>query len=541
MAACCCICQFPVFPCCNQCFLLHFDEDCGADSGDHIKVPLAAYYIDEKATIDTLRKLNLAQIQAKDISERVKSLQETYKLRYESLLALLQENYEEITRKFEEISSAIDTALAATADKMICSLAAAEVEVPLLSDYLATVLSDITAFQIERDAWSHHILREFRSVLAVNVPKYQLFERINSVSLSFSLPPNRSLGVLTLNAEILIKDIKPIIATKTGISQFDLFLKEMLLNPEETLQSYQISQFAEVMVCPLVTIRAEKEREKVYISGNDTAISLKIALQSKGWTITESHYLVAYDQVLSDESLPLTASSDLILDLKVYERLQNLLILRDEMGTLYEIPVVPSGEESIGELKRRIASIITYDEDCQRLIYRSKPLSDDAYLSAFDIHGGSLLILHRLTTIYAEVPDIPTTPYTKLNTEATVLALKLEIAKQFLGLPPAHQCIRYQGRQLADDYNLSNTYRSNITVSLSIQGYLLATYHRNEYIAVEYLDGREPVAALRKRLGEKLGMQGREVKLGYKGRELRNAENLASAGVQEGSLLNVFL
>lgn len=121
-----------------------------------------------------------------------------------------------------------------------------------------------------------------------------------------------------------------------------------------------------------------------------------------------------------------------------------------------------------------------------------------------------------------------------------MLALKLEIAKQY-GLPFDNQQVTYHGRLLTDEEYLSCRYLSSITVSLAMQGYFIATYRNNKYRAVEYISGLELVAGLRRRLAELLGLEVRTIGVNYNGRELSGAVSLASAGVQEGSLLKVFL
>ena len=70
---------------------------------------------------------------------------------------------------------------------------------------------------------------------------------------------------------------------------------------------------------------------------------------------------------------------------------------------------------------------------------------------------------------------------------------------------------------------------------------MLASYHTNEYVAVEFLGGEEVTHQLKQRVADKLSLSTQSCDLVYNGSKLSNAATLASVGVTEGCLVIVFL
>lgn len=535
-AACCCVCQFPLLPYCKACFQLHLSDDCPTDSEEHYQLPLSAYSLDSKDTVEALRKLSSSQLKANEVFSEIEVLKETYRRSFEELQVSIQEHQNTLLGELEEMGSNTVIAMDCTAQNIISNFSSAPTEIAALSAYLATALSGLEATRREAEDWLiANISQTVKSALSIHFPVYPRFEKVPYLDLNLCFPSGEPLAVSRLNARMQIKDLKRKIADKERITSFELFFQDTMLQPEDTLEHYQLPHLAVLTMYPKVTIKSGEKRVEMLINDTETVISLKTRLKSLGWSFGKNHHFLGNDQILSQDSLLLGTSADLTFE--VLEcGLRDVLLVREETGQVLQLERSTS-DLSISEVKQRLARVIEYNEACQRLTYNSQTLSDDTKLSS--LPSGIVLVLHRLTTIVAQIPAIGAVCHTEINTNATVLALKQEMERRY-GLPPAHQQVTYQGRRRTDNEFLSCNYRSSVNVTLTMQGYFLVVY-RQAYIAVEYVSGLELVGELKKRLAEKLNLEMRDIDVVFDGQMLRAATSLAAAGVQEGSLLTVFL
>jgi len=384
----CCACQFPVLPYCSPCFQLHLSDSCCIDCAEHSELPLSAYYIDSQATVEALRKLSPAYIKSKEVYSSIEVLKETYRRSFEELLESIQEYQSALIRELEEVDSNTAAAMACTAENIIYNSTSAHTETAAISAYLDNVLSGLEAAKREAEDWSlANVSQTVKSAMAVHFPVYQKFEKVANLDVDLSFPSGKSLGVHTLNARMQIKEVKRKIAAKQRIPCFDLFFQEIMLQPGDTLEKYQLPHLAALTLYPKITVKFGKKMEEMLINDTETVLSLTPRLISLNWSLKKAHYLLAGDQVLSPDSPLLGTSVDLDFEVIECERLGEVLLVRDEAGELFKLEV-GTRDMCVEEVKHCLAGIIAYDEDFQQLSYRSETLSDDTKLSSLHLLSG---------------------------------------------------------------------------------------------------------------------------------------------------------
>lgn len=507
----------------------------------HYQLPVsAAGTIDsrdkQRALIVALTELYEHSQNAVDASVKFESAKENLATFFNNLHWRIVEFETELKRKIDEKREAATTAVSAASERIITNLPAANQELVSLSAYLAdsfSALGDIEGFL--EGCSTDKVMSAVESAVNISFAKPSQGAQLEIV---LCLPSNQSLGVFSFSSQAQVTEVKDKIEEIKGFLRFNLFFGDILLRSDESLATYNLPKLAVIAIYPIVTVRSDEGSNDIYIKDTETVKYLKSKLTYRGESLREYHRLICDDKVLDDDFLLINAGKSSVFDLIISERPMEAILVRDENYHVYELPL-GHNEETVMSLKNRIAQAIRYDEDSQRLSYRSQVLSDTESLLAAGAQGGSVLDLQRLTRVYVLIPAIHI-PLCLIqpNSSTTVLSTKLELTNLLL-LPPDHQVISYQGRVMSDEEPLSCDYRSSITVTLEMKEYLLVTYQINEYVAIEYLGGDEEVSGLKNRLAETMNLEVQLLEVVYNGKKLRETVTLASAGVREGCLVNL--
>lgn len=540
----CCICDFPIRSYCASCFDKHCLEP---QYGPvfHQKLDLAARStIDsrdkQKQVIDDLMELGEYYRSTKDISERLEGVKQMFGEYFDRLIWLLRQHQRKITTKIDEMNLQAATTLEASIARISAYPLAAGEELCAVSSSLAAIYSSLDEIQnCLENCSAETAARAVETRMAITFPEYQQFERVVNKDLVLCLPSKLALGVFTFSEKTTVGEVCRKVEEVKGLARFNLSFGDVQMKVDKTLGDYNLPHLAVVEIWPYISFISALLSEEVYITDLDTVRTLREIWIRQGRGVSEHHHFLCDSQVLDDDFLLINAGGNSIFSLFQAERPWEALLIRDDSSQIFELPMIDP-EELVFSLKQRIGEMIRYDEECQRLNYCLRELSDDSSLSSEGIQGGNVIDLERLVNVLVVIPAIGT-PFciTEAKKQATVLMIKLEIARR-LSLPPDHQQLYLRNQELQDDELLCSDFRSTVTVTLIMKEYLLAMFHTNDYVAVEFLGGEEISYQLKLRVTYKLNLEPDSCELVYNGSRLNSIATLASAGVTEGCLVIVF-
>lgn len=541
----CCICEYPIPSYCSTCLEHHIYDPSYALTLHH-KLPLSALAsIDSKNKQKNLKsalsELGECQQSAKQINDRLESVKEVLGDFFDKFIWEMRQYQAKIMTQIDEMNLQAADTLAASMERISAFPLAAGEEIATVTSTLAEIYSSLDGIQhCLTNCSPETAARAVISHMAIAFPEYQQLERVKNIDLVLCLPSRQAIGTFTFNIKAKVQEIHWKIEEMKGLPRFQLYFGNMQMNEMDRLEEYPLPLLAVIDIYPLIVFKSALLSESMYISDTHTVRSLKESMRGNGRDIGEYHHFLCDNQVLDDDFLLINAGKDSIFGLFLAEKPQESLLIRDENSEIIELPIFDLAESFLS-LKRRIAEKIRYEEECQRLSFYLQELEDDSSLRSVGAQGGSVIDLERLVHIYVVIPAIGT-PFciTIGKKQASVLMVKVEIQRR-LSLPPDNQHICVRDRELVDEEMLCSDFRSTCTVNLIMTGYLLASMHSNEYVAVVFQGGDEVTMALKLRIADRLALQADLCQLVCDGRRLNNAATLASAGVTEGCLVTVFL
>lgn len=538
MSISCCLCKFPVQMYCEDCYQKHL-SNCREDLAFHYRLSLSAQSIH---SIGDFRGLKIALNELKDYKINITkafaelaTAKETLGKFFDELVYRVRKYEYKITQKDNEISRNLSDSVTIASEKVIGNPSAASEEMKLFSDFFAEAIASIDEIlQCSRNCIVEASAKAMEATVAIVFPEEQ-----PRIDLALCLPSGKPLGVFTFALETRVSEVKMKIGELEGFTRFDLMHGDTVLRPRAVLGLHHLPQLALITVSPIVTARSDGQTQDYNISDTDIVSSLKAKLTHHGQPLGPTHHLICNNQVLDDDFLLMCAGSDSVFDIIECERPDLMVFIRDETYLIYKVPF-QGGDESVIHLKQRFDAIIRCDIGCQSLSYCLQLLHDEEILSERDITPGSVIDLEHLVLISVHIPAISVPFRIEMPSKsATVLETKLKIT-ELIGLPPGNQFILLKGLEMQEKEPLNPNYKSKITVTLHMKGYLLASHRENQYLAIEFQGGDEVTEQLKIRISEKLNMNVKTLELIYNGKKLIDFATLASAGVTEGCLITVF-
>ena len=369
----CCICEFPIRSYCTACFDQHILEP-QFGLVFHHKLDLAARItIDsrfkQKQVIEALMELGEYSRSTKEISERLESAKEMFGEYFDRLIWFIRQYQRKIITKIDEMYQEAATALEVSIARISAYPLAAGEELSTVSSSLATIYSSLDEIQhCLENCSAETAARAVETRMAITFPEHQQFERVVNKDLVLCLPSKLALGVFTFNEKTTVGEVRRKIEEVKGLPKFELSFGNVQMKAEERLGQYSLPHLAVVDIWPIIAFKSALLSEDVYISDLDTVRSLRATWRSKGRDVSEYHHLLCDNQILDDEFLLINASGNSVFGLFRAERPWESLLIRDEDAQIFELPIIEP-EESVLSLKYRIAEIIRYDEECQRLSY----------------------------------------------------------------------------------------------------------------------------------------------------------------------------
>jgi len=234
VAACCCICRFPLNLYCDPCFFQHQSSD----FVQHFKLPISAQAIEteekRRQLNSTLLRLAESKSKALEISTKWTSTKEQLDQFFDELAGGFRKYQWEIA---EEVTQKTQVETANVTAKVLSGLPVEEAEVNTLSALLKTTLSAVEADEHALHASSPERIMQW-------IKDCTDMKRSQKVRLEPCLTSTQSLGVFSFHTEALVNDLKAKIQEVMPFSsRFDLFYQDTLLKSEECLGTSGLPDF----------------------------------------------------------------------------------------------------------------------------------------------------------------------------------------------------------------------------------------------------------------------------------------------------------
>ena len=353
-----------------------------------------------------------------------------------------------------------------------------------------------------------------------------------------------------------ILDLKEIIQNKEGIpaDQQRLMFAGKDLEDQYTLSNYNIQNESTLHMLlrvrdgmPIFVKTLTGKTLTIKVEPSDTILVLKEIIQEKEGFPADQQRLMFAGKDLEDQY---TLSN---YNIQNESTLHMLLRVRDGMpifvktltGKTLTIKVEPS--DTILVLKEIIQEKEGFPADQQRLMFAGKDLEDQYTLSNYNIQNESTL--HMLLRVRDGMPIFVKTLTGKTLTikvepSDTILVLK-EIIQEKEGFPADQQRLMFAGKDLEDQYTLSNY---NIQNESTL--HMLLRVRDGMPIFVKTLTGKtltikvEPsdtILVLKEIIQEKEGFPADQQRLMFAGKDLEDQYTLSNYNIQNESTLHMLL
>ena len=353
-----------------------------------------------------------------------------------------------------------------------------------------------------------------------------------------------------------ILDLKEIIQNKEGIpaDQQRLMFAGKELEDQYTLSNYNIQNESTLHMLlrvrdgmPIFVKTLTGKTLTIKVEPSDTILVLKEIIQEKEGFPADQQRLMFAGKELEDQY---TLSN---YNIQNESTLHMLLRVRDGMpifvktltGKTLTIKVEPS--DTILVLKEIIQEKEGFPADQQRLMFAGKELEDQYTLSNYNIQNESTL--HMLLRVRDGMPIFVKTLTGKTLTikvepSDTILVLK-EIIQEKEGFPADQQRLMFAGKELEDQYTLSNY---NIQNESTL--HMLLRVRDGMPIFVKTFTGKtttfkvEPsdtILVLKEKVQEKEGFPADQQRLILAGKELEDQYTLSNYNIQNESTLHMLL
>lgn len=533
---CSCTCSFPLRVFCSSCFEKHQQVRDKA-LALHCQLPLTTISIIDSA--GKLRGLTQALVNFSGFQQEAHKKLEQSERNAGILQHMLSDTNALMSSYGESILSGLSEACHYTSTVLSSALSRVTqnpIDTDIVLGEVSRSLEDkLTLMDRVETALDSCSAEEFSMVMKARL--YLPLTNTTVYELSLSSPSHRCIGTFPFEGDSLVRDVQTFVQRVAKWSRTCIFFRETELRDQQRIADCNLPKRAVITVWPEITLRLNGLPYDFRISDIDSLHTLSPRLRESRM-LSEHCHVLSDEEVVDKDFFLVDVKTSWVFDLIVSQNPLQSLFIRNELHEVVEVPFL-TGEETISNLGERISHKVQCTKSLQLLFFGNQRLQDESTLKNLGIAGGDVLNLTRMTEI--RIFSSETALY--ISIEKCIYGVKISNIKlsleERLGISSEHITLHLRDQEVSDEVLLSTTYQEHIPLAMTLKNYMLVSYGKRKYQAVEFLSKDESVADLKTRIALILGISANQMVLKCNEAVINQADTLAAAGIGENSLLVV--